>query len=67
MSIRPVHGYKLGQQLCELFGLDAQRIEQITITCNVNDVVKVEVFYIDLDCEAQEFVDEFARYRLVEE
>ena len=67
MSIRPVHGYKLGQQLCKLFGLDAERIEQISITCNVNDLVKVEVFYIDLNCEEQEFVDEFVRYRLVEE
>jgi hypothetical protein len=64
--MRPVHGHNLGARLCELFELDADKVDSINILCHVNDYVRVEVTYLAVDVELQEIVDEIREYRLVE-
>lgn len=64
--MRPIHGHNLGARLCELFELDADKVESINILCHVNDYVRVEVTYLAVDVELQQIVHEIREYRLVE-
>ena len=64
--MRAVHGHNLGARLCELFELDADKVESINILCHVNDYVRVEVTYLAVDVELQQIVHEIREYRLVE-
>jgi hypothetical protein len=38
-----VHGRKFGLELCEMFGLDQNVVQEIVIRANVSDAAKVEV------------------------
>jgi len=64
--MRLIHGYALGKQLCELFGIDPNRVEQISVLCHVNSPVTVEVSFVDHDVSLEEIAETFAQYRLVE-
>jgi hypothetical protein len=62
-----VMGITLGGKLCDLLGLDKNKIESINILCHLDHPAAVEVIYRVYSDELIEIVDEFHRYRIVEE
>jgi hypothetical protein len=64
--MKRLHGQNLGYKLCQLFGLDSNKIEHISILCNVNDYVRVEVVYVSFDTDLELVMDEIREYELVD-
>ena len=62
-----VMGITLGSKLCDLLGIDKNKVESINILCHVDAPAAIEVTYRVYSDELIDIVDEFHRYRIVEE
>ncbi len=64
---KPAPGRIFGQELVDLWNLPKDRVEEIVIVVNANDVVKVEVTLICDTNETSGLARAFKRYVLVPE
>ena len=56
----------LGVVVCKALGLDADRVQKLTLTCDVGDVNSLQVEYVVADAETAELVTELRNYVLTD-
>ena len=56
----------LGARLCEVLGLDANKVSELRITLRANDLVRVEVVEHATRDEAGQMVEAVKQYKVVE-